>query len=88
MDHISWVATVALLLLVAVGWVLHVKADEPAEFVLFGAIVLGLALGSFGFADWVPWLWYGTLASALGFYGIRWKREVRPRSRQSMGRHR
>ena len=29
MDDISWVATVALLLLVAVVWVLHVKANGP-----------------------------------------------------------
>jgi hypothetical protein len=88
MGDIGWVGTVALLLLVAVGWVLHLKAAEPAELVLFGAIVLGLFLASLGFATWVPWLWYGTLAAALAFYGTRWKREAGPESSRPTGRHR
>ena len=85
MDKISWVAIVALLMLVAARWAFHLRSDEPTEFVLFVAIVLGLALASFGLFDWVPWLEFGTLAATISFYamGSRGKGRRRRRDRHT-----
>ena len=86
-DDISAIAVVALILLVAFGWVLHLQEEDPGEFVLFGSMLLGLGLGGIGLSGLVPWLWYGTTLAALAFYVVRWTRSA-PHQRLRQARHR
>ncbi|KRE62379.1 hypothetical protein [Nostocoides sp. Soil756] len=87
MDDISGAAVVGLLSMVGFGWVLHVKGEEPGEFVLFISMVLGLFLQAKGPADWVPWLWFGTLILCLGFYAVDWTVGWGRRTPHPTGRH-
>lgn len=75
-DDISTIAVVALIVMVAFGWVLHLQGEEPGEFVLFGSMLLGLGLASIGLSGLISWLWYGTTLATLGFYVIRWTRSA------------
>lgn len=92
MDDISGAAVAGLLSMVAFGWVLHVREEEPGEFVLFFSLLLGLFLGADGSAGWVPWLWFGTLVLCVGFYAVKWtrdrgRRSSGPRARDALNGH-
>lgn len=92
MDDISGAAVAALLSMVAFGWVLHVRAEEPGEAVLFVSMLLGLFLGADGRAGWVPWLWFGTVVLCVGFYAVAWTRGwghrgAHPTDRDALDRH-
>jgi hypothetical protein len=86
-DDISGAALAGLLSMVGFGWVLHVRGEEPGEFVLFFSMVLGLFLQAQGLADWVPLLWFGTLVLCLVFYVVDWTRGWGHRSPHPAGRH-
>lgn len=86
-DDFSAIDGVALILLVAFGWVLHLREEEPGEFVLFCSMLFGLGLAINGLSGLVPWLWYGTTLAALAFYIVRWTRSA-PKQRLRQSRHR
>lgn|GEM_PF-5317391 len=86
-DDFSAIDGVALVLLVAFGWVLHLREEEPGEFVLFCSMLFGLGLAINGLSGLVPWLWYGTTLAAIAFYVVRWTKSA-PKQRRRQSRHR
>lgn len=85
MDGIGGLETGALLLLIAIGWVLHLKDDEPAEIVLLGSVLIGFAEAGIGLRDLVPWIWCGTAIAGVGYIGLRLRSGTSPE--QPNGRH-
>lgn len=87
MDDIGGVALGGLVSMVGFGWVLHVRDEEPGEWVLFFSMVLGLYLQAVGHRGWVPWLWFGTLVLSVSFYAVAWTVGWGKRDPHRLGRH-